>query len=154
MPSPDPEVEARRERILEEEAEEERADAMADPTVMTATAQAVARWTQVAQAQAVSLADADIIQAGGAAGDRKNFELLYGRSFVALGFSFHRSLADYYRKVAAGKLWPHETGALANLLRMIEDDYAAMRACGFIDDELAGLRDEGRLAAFFGALGR
>lgn len=139
----------RRERIVMAEAEDDRSEAMLDPLVMTATATQVARWTRAAQAQSVSAADAATIQAGGDAGERKNFELLYGRSFLALGFSFHRSLADYYRKMAEGKLQPHETRALANLLRMVEEDFAAMRRVGFVNEELAELRDETRLAAFF-----
>lgn len=144
-------VEERRERLLAEEAEEDREESMSDPRVLTVTSAAVAKWSELAGAQVVSEADAELIRAGGAAGERRNFELLYGRAFVALGYSFHHSLADYYTKVAEGRLWPHETAALARLLRMVEEDFPAMEACGFIDAELAGRRDATKLAAFFRA---
>lgn len=150
-------AEQRQERLRAEEAEADgeasRMYATLDPLVMTVTARQVARWTAAAQAQAVSPADAAVIEGGGDAGERKNFELLYGRSFTGLGFSFHRSMADYYRKVAEGKLWPHETHALANLLRMVEEDFAAMQRVGFVNAELVALRDEERLAAFFRNVG-
>lgn len=146
--------EARRERILAEEKAEERREATGSPLVMTMTAAELARWSRVAETQVVTAADAAVIQAGGEAGARKNIELLYGRAFVTLGFSFHRSLEDYYRKVAEGTPWPHETDALAKFLRMVEEDFATMRACGFVDEELVAARDEPRLAEFFRAMGR
>lgn len=126
----------------------QQAAAAGDPLVMPVTAPMVAGWSKAASATVVSAVDATVIEAGGPDGDRRKFELLYGASFLAMGYSFHRSLADYYRRVAGARIWPHDGPALADLLRMIEEDFGAMRACGFVDDELAGLRDEVRLAAF------
>ena len=122
--------------------------AAGDPLVMPASQAMVNAWSRRASGTVVSPADAAVIEAGGLDGDRKRFELLYGQAFAAMGYSFHRSLADYFRRVAKEQVWPHEGPALANLLRMIEEDFPAMRACGFVDDDLAWLRDEGRLAAF------
>lgn len=122
--------------------------AAGDPLVMPATGAMVAEWSRRASGTNVSATDAALIEAGGPDGDRKRFELLYGASFSAMGYSFHRSLADYFRRVAKEQIWPHEGPALANLLRMIEEDFGAMRSCGFVEEDLAWLRDEGRLAAF------
>jgi hypothetical protein len=158
-------VEARRDRIRAAEGEHEISDkasaksgpwaqqsaAAGDPLVMPATAAMVAAWSRRASGTSVSEADATLIESGGPEADRKRFELLYGASFAAMGYSFHRSLADYFRRVAKEQVWPHEGPALANLLRMIEEDFGAMRACGFVEDDVAWLRDEGRLAAFLRA---
>lgn len=122
--------------------------AIEDPLVMPATASMVENWTRRASDTAVSAEDAARIQAGGEDGARRQFELIYAAAFAALGYSFHRSLADYFRRVAQGRIPPHEGPALANFLRIVEEDFAAMRACGFVDAELARLRDEGRLAVF------
>ncbi|MBC8012243.1 MAG: rhomboid family intramembrane serine protease, partial [Burkholderiales bacterium] len=129
----------------------QQAAAAGDPLVMPVTAPMVAGWSKAASATVVSAVDATVIEAGGADGERRKFELLYGASFLAMGYSFHRSLADYYRRVAGARIWPHDGPALAELLRIIEEDFGAMRACGFVDDELAGLRDEARLAEFLRA---
>lgn len=155
-------IEERRARLRGEESEDgratpaaasagpwaEQAAAAGDPFVMPATAAMVATWSKRASATEVSAEDAARIQAGGPDGERRKFELLYGASFAGLGYSFHRSLADYFRRVAAEKVWPHEGPALAGLLRMIEEDFPAMRASGFVDEELAEKRDEARLQAF------
>lgn len=124
-----------------------------DPLVMPATTAMVEGWSRRASATPVSAEDAARIEAGGADGERRRFELLYGASFHAMGYSFHRSLADYFRRIAQERTGPHEGPALANLLRMIEEDFNAMRACGFVDAELAGWRDESRLASFLHAAG-
>jgi len=125
--------------------------AAGDPLVMPATGSMVAAWSRLASGTEVSAADAAVIEGGGPDGDRRRFELLYAAPFATMGYSFPRSLADYFRRVAKEQIWPHEGAALANLLRMIEEDFPAMRACGFVDDDVAWLRDEGRLAAFLRA---
>ncbi len=122
--------------------------AAGDPLVMPATGAMVRAWSRLASGTEVTAADAAVIEAGGPDGERRRFELLYGVSFATMGYSFHRSLADYFRRVAKEQVWPHEGPALADLLRMVEEDFAAMRACGFVDDDVAWLRDEGRLALF------
>jgi membrane associated rhomboid family serine protease len=141
-------AEARRERILEEET---KAEENADPQVLILTAHSLARWSATAREQVVSEEDAAIIEEGGPAGRRKNFELLYERAFRKLGFSFHRSLEAYYRGVAEESVRPHDREALASFLRMVEEDFAAMRACRFIDPRLAAGRNEERMAAFLQA---
>lgn len=144
-------AEARRDRILkadEEAVREARAMASSHPSVMTMTASALARWRTAAETQEVSEQDSALIQAGGDRGEWKNFELLYGRSFLGLGFSFHHSLSAYYRCVAEERCWPHETAALAGFLRIVEADYEAMRRVGFVDDELNAVRDEAKLSVF------
>lgn len=151
-------AEQRQERLRAAETEAEgeagRVDATLDPLVMTVTARQLTRWTELAQTQVVSPPDAAVIEAGGEEGERKKFELLYARSFMTLGFSFHRSLADYYGRVSGGKLWPHESRALVNLLRMVEEDFAVMVRVVFVKADLAALRDEERLAALFRNVGR
>ena len=122
--------------------------AAGDPLVMPATGAMVQAWSRRASGTVVSATDAALIEAGGPDGDRRRFELLYAAPFAAMGYSFHRSLADYFRRVAKEQVWPHEGPALADLLRMIEEDFATMRSCGFVEDDVAWLRDEGRLAAF------
>lgn len=129
----------------------QQAAAAGDPLVMPVTGPMVQGWVKAAKATVVSDDDAVVIQAGGPDGERRKFELLYGASFLAMGYSFHRSLADYYRRVSGAKIWPHDGPALAELLRMIEEDFPAMLACGFVDGELAALRDETRLAEFLRA---
>jgi membrane associated rhomboid family serine protease len=129
----------------------QQAAAAGDPLVMPVTAPMVQGWSKAASATGVSAEDAAVIEAGGPEGERRKFELLYGASFLAMGYSFHRSLADYYRRVAGARIWPHDGPALAELLRMIEEDFPAMRASGFVDGELAGLRDEAKLAEFLRA---
>ncbi len=125
-----------------------RAVALNDPLVMPVTAAAVADWSRRASHIEVSPEDAARIQAGGADGARRQFELLYGASFAELGYSFHRSLADYFQRVAWQRIAPHEGPALSGFLRMVEEDFLAMRDCGFVDAELAARRDERRLADF------
>ncbi len=141
-------AEARRERILKADEEESREAASPHLLVMTMTATALARWRAAAEAQEVSEQDSVLIRAGGDRGEWKNFELLYGRSFLGLGFSFHHSLAAYYRCVGEEQCWPHELAALAGFLRMVEADYEAMRRIGFVDDELHAMRDETKLSVF------
>jgi membrane associated rhomboid family serine protease len=140
--------EARRDRIRKADEEENRAAASSHPLVLTMTAPALARWRAAAEAQEVSEQDSALIQAGGDRGEWKNFELLYGRSFLGLGFSFHHSLAAYYRCVGEERCWPHEMAALAGFLRMVEADYEAMRRIGFVDDELHATREEEKLSVF------
>ena len=141
-------AEARRERILKADAEATREEASPHLLVMTMTASALARWRTAAETQEVSAQDSALIEAGGERGEWKNFELLYGRSFLGLGFSFHRSLAAYYRCVGEERCWPHEMTALAGFLQIVEADYAGMRRIGFVDDELHAARDEEKLAVF------
>jgi hypothetical protein len=129
----------------------QQAAAAGDPVVMPATAAFVQGWHRRASEMPVSGEDAARIQAGGPAAERRRFELLYGASFGAMGYSFHRSLADYYRRVAEQRIWPHEGPALASFLRLIEDELPAMRACGFVEEGLVALRDEGRVREFLGA---
>lgn len=130
----------------------QQAAAAGDPLVMPVTGPMVAGWSKRASETPLLAEDAARIEAGGPEGERRKFELLYGASFASFGYSFHRSLADYFRRVTEGRIWPHEGPALANLLRIIEEDFAAMHACGFVDADLAGLRDEARLAAFLATI--
>lgn len=116
------------------------AGAPGDALVMPLTAANLARWREGVETMAVGADDAAIIESGGAAGSRRNYELVYGQGFAALGFSFHRSLANYYRWAAMGRSGPHEADALAEFTGMIEAEFAAMHACGFVDDALSGAR--------------
>jgi membrane associated rhomboid family serine protease len=119
-----------------------------DPTVMPMTLFNLQRWTQTVRQTPLPEEDHATIAAGGAAGWTKRFEVMYARAFFALGFSFHRSLRHYYEAVSRGDFWPHENAALAQFLGMVESEFQEMRACGFVDDELAASRDESRLAHF------
>ncbi|EIQ01366.1 putative membrane protein [Opitutaceae bacterium TAV1] len=121
---------------------------LSDPTVMPMTLFNLQRWTQTVRQTPVPEEDHATIAAGGEAGWAKRFEVIYARAFFALGFSFHRSLHHYYEAVSRGDFWPHENAALAQFLGMVESEFPEMRACGFIDDELAASRDEPRLAHF------
>lgn len=120
----------------------------ADPTVMPATGVRVRQWIDLIGRARVPEAELPLLTAGVPEAERRKFELLYGGTFLTLGFSFHRSLADYLRCVESGQLWPHEAAALHTLLPMLCEHAEAMTAAGFIDQEIATAAKSPAVQAF------
>lgn len=118
--------------------------------VMPATPEVLRRWWTLASEAQVSPEDRAVLLAGGRAADRRRFELRYGETFGALGYSFSHSLADYLHRVAKEQIHPHEETSLAYLLRLFDAELPAMLACGFVEPGVASLRDDIRMRVFLG----
>ena len=116
--------------------------------VMPATAAVLRQWWPLASEPRMSKKDASVLTAGGAAADLRLFELRFGASFAALGYSFPHSLADYFHRVSTDQIHPHEEASLAYLVRVIDAELPAMLACGFVAPGVASLRDDIRTRAF------
>jgi hypothetical protein len=109
---------------------------------MPATSANVLRWIEVAKSQRVSDADKALIDSSSVEGRRRMLEILFGRSFLAMDYSFHATIRTYCECIVQGKFGIHDAANVRSLLSFVHPYTTEMIDTDFIDEGLAHLLAE------------
>lgn len=107
--------------------------------ILPGTDDHVARWIDTAKQQRLTIEENALMDAGAAEGRKVFLIVLFTRSFLALGCSFHATVRDYCSRIIAKDLGFHETRAVAMFLSIVLPYVTELLEHDIIDIDLAAL---------------
>ena len=116
--------------------------------ILPGTTDHISRWIETAKQQRLTVEENALMDAGEPAGRKVFLVVLFTRSFLAMGCSFHATVRDYCSRIIAKDLGFHETRAVAMFLSIVLPYVTELLEHDIIDPDLGALLGNESVGAF------